>query len=321
MAEQVDPPGADAVEVTLAVEVLEPHAACPRATGSSARTRGPSSACTDARRARDRASPSRCCRCSLAVVRAVFAGGYCGMLPWQDGREELPCASMSIPASWSESNRCCHRFSMNGPPASRPISSCCMGSACRRENSAGRGSRGCSPATCPRTRIPRSSNARALRVSAHLLIRRDGEPVQFVSFNDRAWHAGKSAWQGREACNDYSIGIECEGTDEMPYEAAQYQTLRTLLPMLLEAYPPFPAIASSGTATSRQAARPIRARRSTGARSAGHESRCTARCTRSRSRAACCSCSLRAGRCARRTATRTWSHSSFCRRSASRSSG
>ena len=59
----------------------------------------------------------------------------------------------------------------------------------------------------------------ALRVSAHLLLRRDGAVEQFVSFNDRAWHAGKSAWQGREACNDYSIGIECEGTDEVPYEA------------------------------------------------------------------------------------------------------
>ena len=77
----------------------------------------------------------------------------------------------------------------------------------------------------------------ALRVSAHLLIRRDGEPVQFVSLNDRAWHAGRSAWQGREACNDYSIGIECEGTDETPYEAAQYATLRELLPMLLGTYP------------------------------------------------------------------------------------
>jgi N-acetyl-anhydromuramoyl-L-alanine amidase len=76
-----------------------------------------------------------------------------------------------------------------------------------------------------------------LRVSAHLLVRRDGGLVQFVSFNDRAWHAGKSAWQGRESCNDYSIGIECEGTDEAPYEAAQYATLRQLLPMLLDAYP------------------------------------------------------------------------------------
>jgi N-acetyl-anhydromuramoyl-L-alanine amidase len=74
------------------------------------------------------------------------------------------------------------------------------------------------------------------RVSAHVLVRRDGEAVQFVSFNERAWHAGKSAWLGREACNDYSIGIECEGTDDIPYEAAQYQTLRTLLPLLSDAY-------------------------------------------------------------------------------------
>ena len=76
-----------------------------------------------------------------------------------------------------------------------------------------------------------------LRVSTHLLIRRDGAIEQFVSFNDRAWHAGKSQWQGRDACNDYSIGIECEGTDEIPYEPAQYITLRALLPMLLAAYP------------------------------------------------------------------------------------
>jgi AmpD protein len=77
----------------------------------------------------------------------------------------------------------------------------------------------------------------ALRVSAHLLVRRDGEVVQFVSFKDRAWHSGKSSWQGRDACNDYSIGIECEGTDDVPYEAAQYATLSTLLPSLSAAYP------------------------------------------------------------------------------------
>lgn len=74
-------------------------------------------------------------------------------------------------------------------------------------------------------------------VSAHVLIRRDGDPVQFVPFGERAWHAGKSAWQGREACNDYSIGIECEGTDDVPYEEAQYTTLRALLRALLAAYP------------------------------------------------------------------------------------
>lgn len=76
-----------------------------------------------------------------------------------------------------------------------------------------------------------------LRVSAHLLVRRDGEVVQFVSFNDRAWHAGRSSWQGRDACNDYSIGIECEGADEVPYGDAQYARLRELLPMLQASYP------------------------------------------------------------------------------------
>jgi AmpD protein len=76
-----------------------------------------------------------------------------------------------------------------------------------------------------------------LRVSAHLLVRRDGEVVQFVSLNERAWHAGRSSWQGREACNDYSIGIECEGTDDTAYEPAQYAALRALLPVLLDAYP------------------------------------------------------------------------------------
>lgn len=81
------------------------------------------------------------------------------------------------------------------------------------------------------------STLAGLRASAHLLIRRDGRVVQYVSFNQRAWHAGKSSWQGRDACNDYSIGIECEGTDETPYESAQYETLRTLLPLLSAAWP------------------------------------------------------------------------------------
>jgi AmpD protein len=76
-----------------------------------------------------------------------------------------------------------------------------------------------------------------LRVSAHVLVRRDGEPVQFVPFGDRAWHAGRSVWQGREACNDYSIGIELEGTDEVPYTDEQYAALATLLPVLRAAYP------------------------------------------------------------------------------------
>jgi AmpD protein len=92
-------------------------------------------------------------------------------------------------------------------------------------------------AAMPPEHHPFFATLAGLRASAHLLVRRDGGIEQFVSFNDRAWHAGKSSWQGRDACNDYSIGIECEGTDELPYADAQYDTLRTLLPKLSEAYP------------------------------------------------------------------------------------
>lgn len=76
-----------------------------------------------------------------------------------------------------------------------------------------------------------------LKVSSHLLIRRDGEPVQYVSFHERAWHAGASSYQGRERCNDFSVGIELEGTDEIPYEPAQYRVLSTVILAMCEAYP------------------------------------------------------------------------------------
>lgn len=76
-----------------------------------------------------------------------------------------------------------------------------------------------------------------LQVSSHLLIDRPGDITQYVSLNDRAWHAGVSCFQGRECCNDFSIGIELEGTDEQPYEAAQYRTLARLTRVLLQAYP------------------------------------------------------------------------------------
>ncbi|AFV00717.1 1,6-anhydro-N-acetylmuramyl-L-alanine amidase AmpD [Simiduia agarivorans] len=64
-----------------------------------------------------------------------------------------------------------------------------------------------------------------LQVSSHLFIRRSGELVQFVPLNRRAWHAGVSAFEGRQNCNDYSIGIELEGTDDLPYTQAQYDVL------------------------------------------------------------------------------------------------
>jgi AmpD protein len=76
-----------------------------------------------------------------------------------------------------------------------------------------------------------------LRVSAHVLIRRDGSLLQFVPFTQRAWHAGESCWQGRIGCNDFSIGIELEGTDSDAYQDAQYDTLAGLLEALLDAYP------------------------------------------------------------------------------------
>ena len=76
-----------------------------------------------------------------------------------------------------------------------------------------------------------------LRVSAHLLIRRDGEVVQFVPFHERAWHAGESCFEGRERCNDFSIGIELEGTDDQPYEAVQVERLAEIVRALFVAYP------------------------------------------------------------------------------------
>ena len=76
-----------------------------------------------------------------------------------------------------------------------------------------------------------------LTVSAHFLIERDGDVTQFVSCNQRAWHAGVSCFGGREHCNDFSIGIELEGTDELPFSEAQYQALVEVTLGLLSAYP------------------------------------------------------------------------------------
>jgi AmpD protein len=76
-----------------------------------------------------------------------------------------------------------------------------------------------------------------LRVSSHLLIRRDGEVIQYVPFNRRAWHAGDSCFRGRRACNDFSIGIELEGQDEEAYTAIQYERLAEVIQALRRAYP------------------------------------------------------------------------------------
>ncbi|VAX11132.1 1,6-anhydro-N-acetylmuramyl-L-alanine amidase [hydrothermal vent metagenome] len=76
-----------------------------------------------------------------------------------------------------------------------------------------------------------------LRVAPHLLIRRDGELVQYVPFKHRAWHAGPSEFQGRENCNDFSIGIELEGTDDIPYTDAQYLALAQVTQQIMQTCP------------------------------------------------------------------------------------
>ena len=81
------------------------------------------------------------------------------------------------------------------------------------------------------------ANIANLRVSAHAVIGRGGDITQYVSFAARAWHAGESSYQGRAACNDFSVGIELEGTDEIPYTEPQYRSLSQLILALCEAYP------------------------------------------------------------------------------------
>lgn len=76
-----------------------------------------------------------------------------------------------------------------------------------------------------------------LEVSAHALIHRDGSVVQFVSLLERAWHAGRSSFCGQDECNDFSIGIELEGTDEVPYTEAQYQSLARLSRLIMATWP------------------------------------------------------------------------------------
>ena len=84
---------------------------------------------------------------------------------------------------------------------------------------------------------PYFATVATLKVSSHVLVRRDGALVQYVSFDKRAWHAGQSSYRGRERCNDFSIGIELEGADTEGYEPAQYRALATTILMLCDAYP------------------------------------------------------------------------------------
>ncbi len=91
--------------------------------------------------------------------------------------------------------------------------------------------------TLPPDAHPYFAGIFAAKVSAHLLIGRTGEVTQYVPFHLRAWHAGQSSYCGRGACNDFSIGIELEGADEISYEDAQYTMLAQVVAALCEAYP------------------------------------------------------------------------------------
>jgi len=91
--------------------------------------------------------------------------------------------------------------------------------------------------TLPADEDPYFETIQHLRVSSHVLIARDGGLTQYVPFDLRAWHAGTSEWRGRSACNDFSIGVELEGTDEAPYDDRQYEALADLVAALQRAYP------------------------------------------------------------------------------------
>jgi len=99
---------------------------------------------------------------------------------------------------------------------------------------------------------PSFESLRGLEVSAHFVIRRDGELIQFVSCDERAWHAGRSAWRGRGDCNDWSIGIELEGLEGRTFEAAQYTRLAQLLRMLAARYPVDEAVGHEHVAPGRK---------------------------------------------------------------------
>ena len=99
---------------------------------------------------------------------------------------------------------------------------------------------------------PYFSAISALRVSAHFLIRRDGVLIQFVSCLRRAWHAGESSWNGRERCNDFSIGIDLEGCDELAFEEAQYLRLVDLIQSLRTCFPIAAVVGHSDIAPGRK---------------------------------------------------------------------
>ncbi len=99
---------------------------------------------------------------------------------------------------------------------------------------------------------PYFESLRGLRVSCHFLISRDGDLTQFVPCTDRAWHAGASAWRGRVGCNDFSVGVELEGADDLPYTERQYVSLAGLTDTLCRAYPIVDIVGHSDIAPQRK---------------------------------------------------------------------
>jgi len=99
---------------------------------------------------------------------------------------------------------------------------------------------------------PYFADVAALRVSAHFFVRRDGALLQFVPCTMRAWHAGRSLWNGRERCNDFSIGIELEGADDVAYSEAQYACLGKLAGALYARYPIVASVGHSDIAPGRK---------------------------------------------------------------------
>ncbi len=99
---------------------------------------------------------------------------------------------------------------------------------------------------------PYYAQLEGVRVSAHFFVRRDGRLLQFVPCAMRAWHAGVSTWKGRERCNDFSVGIELEGADDLPYAGAQYAMLARLLKALRRRYPIADVVGHSAVAPGRK---------------------------------------------------------------------
>ena len=99
---------------------------------------------------------------------------------------------------------------------------------------------------------PYYARLEGLKLSAHFFIRRDGKVLQFVSCDDRAWHAGESRWQGRDNCNDWSIGIELEGLEGLCFERAQYRELARLLKAMATRYPVREAVGHEHVAPGRK---------------------------------------------------------------------